>query len=89
MALLNKHGEKRLSICKLIREEDEKRVMSIENDLEILKKAPLLAEWFSKAQSLNSLGTDNERMPIAKALRVAISKIGLSLSFQEQEQEHI
>jgi Fe-S-cluster containining protein len=65
----DKHHQKTLSICKLIREANELKASSVSAE-----ESPVMAIWFSKVSNLGSVD-DNRRLPINKAMIEALKKV--------------
>lgn len=85
MSSYDKWGNKRFSVCKLIKEHHPQRVSEISQDENLLSTAPHLSTWFNKIKTLSENPEEVKLRPINQAIYLALMKVGL---FQRYTQLH-
>lgn len=90
MAVQDKQQRKKLSVCKYIKEDRQDFISwqeQVEADPQFMAAAPLLTHWVNQVQSLHGNAADHQRMPINRALLLALGHLANYLSYQDLAKE--
>lgn len=84
-AVLDKHGHAKVALCKTLKEANPDAAKRIDQMIHQGLKAPLIPHLAQKASSLNPL-LGQMRYPLARALRLALEKVGMMRQIRRENE---